>query len=86
MTIGGAVITRLPDDRTGSVLHTESQRQLLEPTEQRNPMNYLNPQDQLMIHQQRHSQLEAVAAAHRAFDEMARPGRRHARRRTADRR
>ena len=86
MTFGGPAITLSPDDQTVSVLHTESQRQLLESTEQRNPMYYVHPQHQLMIHQQRHSQLEAAAAAHRAIGEMPRPGRRFARRRTADHR
>jgi hypothetical protein len=36
-------------------------------------MSHIHPQDQLMIHKQRHSELQAEAAAHRAVNDRQRP-------------
>ena len=36
-------------------------------------MSHIHPQDQLMIHKQRHSELQAEATAHRAVNDRQRP-------------
>ena len=84
MTIGGVAITRRPDDRTHSVFHTETTTTRIH--KERTPTNYVHPQHQLMLHEQRHRQLEAAAAVHRAIGERLQPRRRVARRQTADHR
>ena len=79
LTFGGAAITRLADERTNSVVHTGITNTHHAHPEKRAPMNYVDSQNQLMIHQQRHRQLEAEATAYRASGRGQENGRRRRR-------